>query len=215
MRVLVVGGGIFGTTIASELSEHGNDVTLIEKENTLMTAASRVNHNRVHFGYHYPRSPETARQCLDSIPSFLMHYGDSVVSDFPNYYTIANEGSFVTPEQFIDFCKEVKIDFYEQYPPKHLLRRDKLAASFRVREPIFSTRRLAQLVNDRLDRAGVNVLVRTQITKAKKNPGGGYSVMINGARCIFDKVINATYAGLNTVNKVLMSGLMNYGLRRQ
>ena len=202
MDVLVIGGGVFGTTIASELSEHGNNVTLVEKEASLMTAASRVNHNRVHFGYHYPRSPDTARQCLDSIPSFLMHYGDAVVSSFPNYYAISKEGSFITPEQFINFCRDVRIDFREEYPSDTLLNKEMLSASFRVREPIFSTTRLTELVRLRLSSAGVNVLTSTQVTSAKKNSRGGYFVVINGRRHTFDKVVNATYAGLNVVNKI-------------
>ena len=202
MDVLVIGGGIFGTTIASELSESGDRVTLVEKEQSIMTAASRVNHNRVHFGYHYPRSPETARQCLDSIPSFLMHYGDAVISNFPNYYAIASEGSFITPSQFVDFCKEVRIDFKEEYPSCELLDKEKLSASFKVREPIFSTRKLSELVHERLELAGVSVMTDSIVSSAEKNPGGGYSVVINGRRCTFDKVVNATYAGLNVINKI-------------
>ena len=202
MDVLVIGGGIFGTTIASELSENGSNVTLVEKESAIMTAASKVNHNRVHFGYHYPRSPETARQCLDSIPSFLMHYGDAVVSGFPNYYAISSEGSFITPDQFTDFCKEVKIDFREEYPSEMLLNKERLSASFRVREPIFSTEKLSELVHLRLHQAGVGVLTNSEISSAKKSSSGGYSVVINGQRCTFDKVINATYAGLNVVNRL-------------
>ena len=202
MDILVIGAGIFGCTIAAELSESGHSVTVVEKNDNIMGGASKVNHNRVHFGYHYPRSPETARQCLDSIPSFLMHYGDAVVSDFPNYYTIANEGSFITPEQFTDFCEEVKIGFREEYPPEMLLNKEKLSASFRVREPIFSTSKLTMLVISRMGRAGVHLLTSTQVTGAKKNPSGGYSVMLNGTRATFDKVINATYASLNDVNKI-------------
>ena len=201
MDVLVIGAGIFGTSIACELSEAGHSVTLVEKDEKIMQRASRVNHNRVHFGYHYPRSRETARQCLDSIPSFYTNYSDAIVSDFPNYYTIASEGSFITPDQFIDFCKDVKIDFKEEYPDEKLLRKDKLAASFRVREPVFSTSILSRLVADRIDKAGVQVMTSSEVESARRNPSGGYSVMINGRRRTYHKVVNATYSGLNEVNK--------------
>jgi len=202
VNILIVGAGIFGTTIAAELAERGHNITLVEKGAQMMDGASRVNHNRVHFGYHYPRSLETAQQCLESIPSFLMHYGDAVVSGFPNYYAIARDGSFVSPQQYVDFCKAAKIDFWEEYPSGNLLRKDKLAACFRVREPIFDTLKLRELVKQRLVDAGVKVLVYTSPTRAKKMDEGGYTVMLNEQRYTFDKVINASYSGLNEVNRV-------------
>ena len=202
MNTLVVGAGIFGSTIAAELAERGVDVTLIEKSGHIMGGASKVNHNRIHFGYHYPRSLDTAAQCLESIPSFLMHYGDSVVSGFPNYYAIASEGSFVSPQDYIDFCKDAKIDFYEEYPSSKLLRKEKLSACFRVREPIFDTSKLKQLVKSRLSSAGVKTLAYTTVTSAERMQSGGYSVSLNNSRYTFDKVINATYAGLNNVNNI-------------
>ena len=50
--------------------------------------------------------------------------------------------------------------------------------------------------------AGVSVMTDSIVSSAEKNPGGGYSVVINGRRCTFDKVVNATYAGLNVINKI-------------
>ena len=202
MNILIIGAGIFGSTIAAELAEHGHEITLIDKSNQIMGAASRVNHNRVHFGYHYPRSLKTAQQCLDSIPSFFMHYGDAVVSGFPNYYAIAEEGSYITPQQYVDFCKNAQIDFWEEYPSSDLLRRGKLSACFRVKEPIFDVGKLRELVQVRLSAAGVKVLGYTMATLAKKMPKGGYAVTLNEGRYTFDKVINTSYAGLNEVNKV-------------
>ena len=81
MDILVIGAGIFGCTIASKLSDYNHNVVLIDVENDIMKKASKVNHNRIHFGYHYPRSTETAKQCIDSLPSFLLEYGESVISD--------------------------------------------------------------------------------------------------------------------------------------
>jgi glycerol-3-phosphate dehydrogenase len=200
MKVLVIGGGVFGTSIACELSNAGHQVTLVEKNDKIMQGASKVNHNRVHFGYHYPRSPGTARQCLDSLPSFLMNYGDAVISDFPNYYAIASEGSFITPEQFVSFCNDVRIDFREEYPEEGMMNKEKLSASFKVQEPIFSTRRMAEIIYRRLSDSKVDVLTSSVVESAKKNPSVGYSVMINGRRFTFDKVVNASYSGLNVVN---------------
>ena len=51
------------------------------------------NHNRIHFGYHYPRSIDTAKQSILGLSSFAMEYNDCIISDFENYYCISNTNS--------------------------------------------------------------------------------------------------------------------------
>ena len=72
MKIIVIGAGIFGVTTALTLSENGYDVTLVECENNIMTKASKCNHNRLHFGFHYPRSIKTAKQSLDGYDLFYI-----------------------------------------------------------------------------------------------------------------------------------------------
>lgn len=201
MRVLVIGGGIFGCTVASELNESGYDVTLIERGPELMMQASRVNHNRVHFGYHYPRSVSTANQCVESLSSFLMHYGQSVVSDFPNYYMIASEGSYITPQQFTNFCDEVGIDYSDEAPPSDMMNPHMIQASYRVREPIFDYDILRRAVVDRVAKSGTTLALSTTVRTAETLTRGGYKVDIGNGYEKFDKVINCSYSGLNVINK--------------
>ena len=60
MRIAVIGAGIFGSTVAVKLAEAGFGVDLYEKEGDILQAASGINQYRLHRGYHYPRSKETA-----------------------------------------------------------------------------------------------------------------------------------------------------------
>ena len=59
MKIAVIGGGIFGVTIASKLAK-SNSVDLYEQENDILKSASGINQYRLHRGYHYPRSSSTA-----------------------------------------------------------------------------------------------------------------------------------------------------------
>ena len=64
-NVVIIGGGIFGLSAAIVLGENGfSEVTVLEKEFDIMTKASLVNQNRIHMGYHYPRSLQTGRESL-------------------------------------------------------------------------------------------------------------------------------------------------------
>ena len=69
MKIAVVGGGIFGVTAALTLSKNF-DVTLFEKSNEILKAASGSNQYRVHRGYHYPRSKDTVLGIKKSENSF-------------------------------------------------------------------------------------------------------------------------------------------------
>ena len=69
-KIAIVGGGIFGITIYLVLKKKGYDCTLFEKNNNILKGASTNNLNRVHFGYHYPRDNETAKQSLRGYISF-------------------------------------------------------------------------------------------------------------------------------------------------
>ena len=55
-HIAIIGGGFFGATVAYVLAEAGYPVTLFEKHDDLLQAASGINQFRLHRGYHYPRS---------------------------------------------------------------------------------------------------------------------------------------------------------------
>ena len=106
-KIAVIGAGIFGCSIALELNKNGFEVDLYESENDIMLKASKNNHNRIHYGYHYPRSVETANQSLEGLISFYGIFKDSIINSFPNYYCISNQNSNVSTKQYIDFCEKV------------------------------------------------------------------------------------------------------------
>ena len=73
MKVLVIGAGLFGSSVAAILADKNVNIDLVEAEDDIMKLASRVNHNRIHLGYHYLRSIDTAEQSIEGLLSFLFH----------------------------------------------------------------------------------------------------------------------------------------------
>jgi L-2-hydroxyglutarate oxidase LhgO len=108
-RVAIIGGGIFGTLSALKLAENGCKVILYEAGMELLNGASIANQNRLHLGYHYPRSEQTAWGCMVFEKGFRREYYESVI-DFEHYYAFANSGN-VGMDEFENICKRIPNGF--------------------------------------------------------------------------------------------------------
>ncbi len=203
MEIVIIGSGLFGCCCAIELSRAGFKVDLVEKDDDIMLHASRVNHNRIHLGYHYLRSVETAEQSIEGLLSFLFNYGNAVENQFSNYYAIAKEGSKTTPEEFLDFCSKVGIGYDYEYPEEHLLDKNMLLACFKVPEPVFDYSVLKKQVAENIKRSGANLILNSEVTGLKKMELGNYEIVYGGKTKMYDVVINASYAGFNNINFLL------------
>jgi hypothetical protein len=204
MRIAVIGGGLFGCCIAIELAKSGYKVDLIEGQDDIMQQASKVNHNRIHLGYHYLRSIETAEQSLEGLLSFMFNFGNAVKYQFSNYYAIAKHGSKTSPEKFLEFCNNVGISYDDDYPAADLLASSELQACFKVPEPVFDYGILKKVVAGYLNKSNVVLSLNTLCVDVKKNPDGRYSVRTNpGGEKVYDVVVNASYINFNTINEWL------------
>lgn len=89
MRIAVIGAGWYGCHIASVLLSQGFDVKVFDKGDRIFSGASGTNQNRLHVGYHYPRSAITRRQSKEGFRRFLKAYPmlSSPVAD--NIYAVA------------------------------------------------------------------------------------------------------------------------------
>ena len=184
MKIIVIGAGIFGITIALELSKR-HDVTLVDANNDIMQNASKVNHNRLHFGFHYPRSRATALQSLEGYELFYDYFRGAITLDFPNYYMI-EKNSHVTSRYYEQFCFDLNLSYKEQYPDVDM-NLGNIKSSYLVKEPIFDY----DLIKLKLEKAliGSNIYI-TLNKKITSKPKG------------YDVVINTTYFNLNKINRL-------------
>ena len=81
MKIAVVGAGIFGVTAAWKLASLGHNVDLYEREKEILQAASGINQYRLHMGYHYPRSDETAMDSKIGAQVFQEEYGECIIKN--------------------------------------------------------------------------------------------------------------------------------------
>ena len=203
--VAVIGGGIFGVYSALFLADKGLRVLLLEKEAALLQKASIVNQARLHAGYHYPRSIATARMSLENKQRFEEEHQSFINAAFDKYYAIDRYGSLTDEHQFQRFCDYVRIPCkrIERHPHFNF---NRIEALFHTQEFTFDPILIAQYYQQKV-LAKPNVAVRThvRISHAESMANQWLIQFEDLHNSITEsitahQVINATYAGSNTIN---------------
>lgn len=184
MRIAVVGGGIFGVTTAWLLAKNSYLVDLYEENEDILLAASGINQYRIHKGYHYPRSKETALSSITGEESFKREYNECLMNDsIEHYYCIANKDSFVTADHCLKFWDECNLKYKKV--DLDIVNKEKIVLSVKVEENIFDPYKLREICWDKLKKYNVNVLLNKS---AKEEDMKNY-----------DLTIIATYSKINSL----------------
>jgi len=181
MNIAIIGGGIFGITCALKLT-HENEVTIFEKNNDILQSASDVNQCRIHRGYHYPRSDKTAQEVIKAEKSFVDEFSSAVMEKTENYYCIAKNDSFVSGNEYIEFCNRNSLEYNEVHP--EIVDKKSVQLSLKVNEKLFDHEKLKQDLWKKLKNSNIRIELNSEVTDEifKK----------------FDFVIICTYSNINS-----------------
>ena len=199
MRISIFGGGIFGLTIFLILRKKGLDCCLYEKEKELLSGASTKNLNRVHLGYHYPRDKETVYQSQKGFRSFTKFYSKSIITNFENYYAIANS-SKVNSKKYEKFLKETKLKYEKISPEKFRFKTNFIENIYKVSEPIYSWYLLKKQINNLVIKDRNKIFLNSRVSNSRYE-GNKYLFDVGKKTKKSDIIINATYEGCNEISK--------------
>lgn len=204
-KIAIIGAGIFGSTTALELEKTGKfDISLFERHSRVLDEATSKNLLRAHFGYHYPRSGDTAQECIKSDMSFKKDFAGCISGNFPSYYAVAKEGSKTTPENFLKFCDENKMPYEISWPSEEWLDRSKISLCIKTNEPVYDPDKLREIVTNRLNSTSIKLLLNNRIVGGGVQ-GGKKRLMIKSSKGLnegeFDIVVGAVYSHLNEFSK--------------
>lgn len=183
-RIAVVGGGIFGISSAISLSKDAH-VDLYESNSGLLKSASSINQYRVHRGYHYPRSKETAHATNKSNDLFLKNFHCKNILPVENYYCISKTESKVSGQEYLDFLNSVGLEYEISNIPDNIIKPESIELSVKVKEFLFNPYYLITSAEEQLKQSTVKVKLNYPFEPD----------MIDN----YDFVINATYANLNKI----------------
>lgn len=180
-KVAVVGGGIFGVSSALKLCDL--DVTLFERNSDILSEASATNQYRLHRGYHYPRSIDTAISANKGTQTFVEEY-PCEIPQTKQYYAIASKNSKVSTEDYESFMKEVSLNY--DVVDLDLVSDINVDKVYLANETLFDPCELYKICKDRLDESDVELRLNTEFTPS----------MVDS----YDYVVNCTYSNLNQIN---------------
>ena len=88
-NICIIGGGWYGCYIAEYLLDNFNhlNITLIDERNDIFEGSSSNNQNRLHLGYHYPRSSETIIEAKKNFKKFGKIYKKNCDRKFKTFYS--------------------------------------------------------------------------------------------------------------------------------
>ena len=179
--ISVIGGGIFGCTMAYKLAQYGFNVKLIEKKEDIFMCATGINQYRLHKGYHYPRCIKTALSTLGGVKTFLNEFNDCIVNkSIKHYYAISNKNSKVNRREYLTFLNKTKLDY--TIIESHFL--NNVDLMIKCNEDLINIDKLKKKVLDKLNLFNVEIILNKEI------------------KTLTDKInIVATYANLNYLLK--------------
>ena len=204
-RVAVVGGGIFGATIALELAKVAQ-VSLFERHAELLTEVSFNNQFRHHSGFHYPRSYDTIAEIKATRREFEAEYEEAVNREIPSYFCTSATGIEIPAERYLAACMNNSLSFRVEAPPADVLDRSKVSLCLKTDEAVYDLPRLRALVTQRVEdcrdiafHPSTNVVSGVLTADGSKRltyagPGGTREES-------FDYLVNATYENRNLVAK--------------
>tara|TARA_B100000787_G_scaffold170085_1_gene163910 strand:- start:2395 stop:3477 length:1083 start_codon:yes stop_codon:yes gene_type:complete len=216
LNICIIGGGIFGLTIALNLSKYCKSIKVFENNSEILNGATKLNHNRHHFGFHYPRSVETARQCLNGKKDFDKFYKHCIDYSFKNYYAISEKNSKVSFYDFEKFSNIMNLKFKEVETPDLIFNTSKISKCYLVNEGVYDFNKIKSVVIKRLSE-NKNIKIIKNLSVNSFVDISNTVTFKKNKKIIkedFDIIINATYSNLNNhIYKIKNKVQMEYNLQ--
>lgn len=112
MKYLILGAGYYGCYLGLIFKILGIDFLILEKNSDIFTGSSSKNQNRLHEGFHYPRSKETRNECKKGWDIFNRLFNFMTIGVNNNYYLI-DSTSKVSYNDYVNIYRKEGYKFTE------------------------------------------------------------------------------------------------------
>ena len=184
IKIAIIGAGWFGCHIAYELKKKNFKIKIFEKGTDIFSNASGNNTNRLHLGFHYPRSIKTRKMSSEGYKEFIKQYPNFSVELKENNYAIANDKyNKINSTSFRNAMRKSKLKFKECDSSETDLKN--ITEVFKTRERQVDHNKAKTFFKKKLKNL---IIFKSEIKKITRNKN-----MFNLNNEFFDFVINCTW----------------------
>ncbi len=199
--IIIIGAGIYGLYLANLEELKDKRIIVLEIEKSAFKRASLINQARLHNGYHYPRSYQTASDSHKYFERFKDEFAYAINDSFTNIYAIAKNNSLSSATDFESFCKQVDIPL-KKVDASKFFKDDVVISAYKTKEYTFDANIIKNQLIQQLNDKNVEIMYSTYIKKVSKN-NEKYVLTLNNNEIIETPVvINTTYSSINCINEL-------------
>lgn len=211
---IIIGAGLYGLYAARLCGMAGQTVLVLERDPEPFMRATYVNQARVHMGYHYPRSYATAVRSAHYFDRFCRDFSFCLHKEFDQVYATSAQFSWANAAEFQKFCKAAHIRC-DGIDPATYFKPGMCDGAFLTTEYTYDAQILKEWFIAELEKLS-NVEIRyaadiRRISKCKDNSIDLWKVESVGASDLTPFLLNATYAGINDIHRML--GFEPFGIK--
>jgi hypothetical protein len=174
---------------------------VLEKEDSILSRASKWNQARVHNGYHYPRSISTAIRSKENYLRFISDWDDCIEIKSNSLYCISSKNTKTSNDKYLQFLKysslpfEEKTEFY-----KKEFATTNISSIYEVDEKVFSTEKIKKKFKIFLNENNLTFQSNTEIESYVETKDFAVLKDRNNNEIKCRNFINCTYAGIYNLN---------------
>ena len=197
--VVIIGGGLFGVSLALFLSTVTKNILLVEKEDGILERGSKNNQARVHTGFHYPRSAITAVKSMILHQKFERDFPNAIIDNFKMLYAISKKHSKISSKRFWRMFKDMNAPIQKVEFNSGLFNDNYIDAVFECRENAFDYVILKKHLEERIMSSGINVMLDTEVQNIIESTPNSKVILKNNNSISGKYIFNITYGNINNV----------------
>ena len=208
---IILGAGLYGLYSALFCAKQGDRVIVLEKDPAAFMRATYINQARVHMGYHYPRSLSTGVKSAGYYRRFHEDYGFCIHDKFKQIYATSSQFSWTNAEEFKKFCADAHI-FCEPVSVDTYFKQGMCDGAFLTEEDTYDAQILKEHFLKELAKfLNVEIWFGVEIIGIEMRRESWLVILRDGRRVESGFILNATYAGVNQVQK--MFGMEQFDIK--